>query len=371
MDKIQQATRRHATVEVKYHALYAIKFLGHQQKDVAIMFNKSEATISKWVTRFDATGSLEKKVRVVAPRKVTPENLKWLLDFYKKNPLTFLDEARDEFRDFWHETLSASTIWRVLQAAGLCWKVRCLLDRSPHCVATHSKACILSQKLERRAINIQLDDIIRFYNELQSLVWDITTLLFLDEVSLDNRSMRRTHGYGASGTPLYVTGEYIRLPRVSLLCFITSSGLIDCPSTEGTFTRLKFFQRCKELVESGAVSAYPGPGSIWILDGVKIHCHPDIINYLRAAGIVPIFLPAYCPFYNLIEIFFGIVKCKLRRHYQEGKMNATNLEGFVMSVLAGFVNHDMSSLFNHCGYLGIHSFNPDYNFQPSIRVIPE
>ena len=150
--------------------------------------------------------------------------------------------------------------------------------------------------MERRAINIQLDDIVRFYNELMSLSWDITNLVFLDEVSLDNRSMRRTHGYGQAGSPLFVTGEYVRLPRVSLLCFITSNGLLDMPSTEGTFTRLKFFQCCKDLVQSGSVSAYPGPGSIWILDGAKIHCHPDIVNYLRASGIVPIFLPAYCPF---------------------------------------------------------------------------
>ena len=124
MDKLENTSRRHATVEVKYHALYAIIFLGHQQKDVAVIFNKSEATISKWLKRFQETGSLEKKVRVVQSRKMTPEKRKWVLDFYKRKPLCFLDEAREEFRDVWFETISASTIWRILQAAGLSWKVQ-------------------------------------------------------------------------------------------------------------------------------------------------------------------------------------------------------------------------------------------------------
>ena len=68
--------------------------------------------------------------------------------------------------------------------------------------------------------------------------------------------------------------------------------------TEGTFNRLKFFNYLKELIESGAIQKYPGRNSIWIMDGARIHCHENIVYYLRLCGIIPLFLPAYCPFYN-------------------------------------------------------------------------
>ncbi|OWZ04489.1 Serine/threonine-protein kinase [Phytophthora megakarya] len=55
------------------------------------------------------------------------------------------------------------------------------------------------------------------------------------------------------------------------------------------------------LIRGKTVHQYPGRGSVWILDGAKIHCHPDIVYYLRSLGIISIFLPCYCPFYNPID----------------------------------------------------------------------
>lgn len=201
--------------------------------------------------------------------------------------------------------------------------------------------------------------------------WDLGNLVFLDEVSLDNRGMRRTHGYGESGKPLFVTGEYVRLPRVSLLCFITQHGLFDAIPTEGTFTREKFFQCCKDILDSGIIHPYPGPSSIWIMDGAKIHKCDTIINFLRSRGIVPLFLPAYCPFYNPIEIFFGILKRRLRRCYKEGQVNGKNLQRFVMHTLVDFVNYDMRGLFRHCGYLGAKKFDPNKNYKQSVCILPD
>jgi transposase len=66
-----------------------------------------------------------------------------------------------------------------------------------------------------------------------------------------------------------------------------------------------------------SIKHYPGTHSVWILDGASIHCDPGIVNYLRALGVIVLFLPAYCPFFNPIEIMFGLVKKKMQRFYVE------------------------------------------------------
>ncbi len=97
------------------------------------------------------------------------------------------------------------------------------------------------------------------------------------------------------------------LGRVSVLCFLGVDGIQECYQTEGTFDRAKFIEYCRQFVLSGKVESYPGRNSIWILDGARIHCHEDIIAYLRMMGIRPIFLPPYCPFFNPIEYLFGTI----------------------------------------------------------------
>ena len=128
---------------------------------------------------------------------------------------------------------------------------------------------------------------------------------FLDEVGFDNRSMLRKKGYGLSGRRLVFRGEFNRKPRVSLLCFTGVNGVLETFCTDGTFDRRKFVACCRDFaLTNDAVRPYPGRYSVWILDGAIIHCHPNIVYYLRSLGIWPIFLPAYCPFFNPIEVFF-------------------------------------------------------------------
>jgi hypothetical protein len=61
--------------------------------------------------------------------------------------------------------ISCNTILRIIHEAGYTRKV-----------------------IERRAIQISILDIVRFYNDLQSLpfLWTYENLVFLDEVGFDN-----------------------------------------------------------------------------------------------------------------------------------------------------------------------------------------
>ena len=133
---------------------------------------------------------------------------------YEKQPVLFLDETRQLFAN--HVNFVPS-ICNILHAHGMSWKA-----------------------LERRAVQIRQEDILRFFNELKCFKWDLEQLVFLDEVAFVNREMVRNRGYGRVGKSLIYRGEFQRKPRVSCLCFLGQLGIIESFETEGTFNRQVF-----------------------------------------------------------------------------------------------------------------------------------
>lgn len=227
----------------------------------------------------------------------------WIVELYGKEPVLFLDEGKTRFQLHFHVTISVSSICAILHESGLSWKT-----------------------IERRAIQIREDEIVRFMREVLAIPWDLFNLVFLDEVSFNNQVMLRRKGYGVVGQKVIYRGEFCRKPRVSFLCFLGMNGMVESYFTEGTFNRKKFFICCKNFaLMNSNVQRYPGFNSVWIMDGARIHCEPNIIRYLRSIGIVPIFLPAYCPFFNPIEIVFGLIKRDLKRHHVEHKPALTEV----------------------------------------------
>ncbi|RHY22442.1 hypothetical protein DYB32_009503 [Aphanomyces invadans] len=321
---------QHASRNTVMHALYAHYYLGMKRQEVAKLFHKSMSTVSAWIQRYEASGDYS---RTTSKRitKFTPAQRKWLLEYFQKNPMTFLDEAKKAFEMEFRRYISLSSVWKVIHSYGLTWKV-----------------------LERRAMHIKQHDVQRFFEELASLNWSHWNIQFLDEVSFDSRGMLRKRGYALKGQKLCFRGEFQRKPRVSLLCFADVTGVVEVFDTVGTFDRARFVDCCVRYLSS--VCPYPGRGSIWILDGASIHCHPDIVNILRGHGVVPVFLPAYCAFYNPIEYMFGLMKNAFKRNYKESQTK--DLMVFIMSIIESFKSFDLSRIFNHCGYTKQGRFDP-------------
>lgn len=98
------------------------------------------------------------------------------------------------------------------------------------------EACLSYKVLERRAVQIQLTEIHRFCAELRSFPWLLENLVFLDEVSFDNKDILRKRGYAVKGQRLIYRGEYVRRPRVSLLCFLGTTGILNTYKLRGHST---------------------------------------------------------------------------------------------------------------------------------------
>lgn len=255
---------------------------------MALTYNKSRTTISRWVK----TGDVARYKCLLATYRKFDENQRtWLVNSFKERPILHQNKAAYLFFKKFQSQISTSSISTILSDAGLTWKV-----------------------LERRAIQIQTEDILRFANELLSFPWTLENLLFLDEVGFDNKDMLRKRGYALKGQKLIYRSEFVRKPRISL-CFIGVNGMLNCYQTEG----LKFVNFCRSFVTDfdSKVHQYPGQYSVWIMDGATIHLDKNFVMYLRSLGIIVIFLPAYCPFFNPIEIVFGLMKRDLAVKYIE------------------------------------------------------
>lgn len=341
------ASKQHAHPNTVFHCLYGYFYLGYSRKDLAHIYNKTRQTISNWIREYETSGTYERSSSK-SDKKFTVEQREWIRKFFERRPLAYLDEAQGEFHKHYHLVISKTSVWRIIHDFGLTWKV-----------------------LERRAIHIKERDIFRFAEELSHINWCHQNIVFLDEVSFDNRGMLRKRGYALRGQKVAIRGEFQRKPRVSLLAFIGANGIIDYYDTEGTFDRAEFVRCCQDFAYSrrSGVRPYPSSNSVWILDGAAIHRHPEIVHYLRSIGIVLIFLPAYCPFFNPIEFLFGYVKKAFQRHYVES--SDRDLKPFIVDTFRRFENFNMTRVFEHCGWMVEGVFNPVGPLSSERQPVPD
>ncbi|XP_053699066.1 uncharacterized protein LOC128746041 [Sabethes cyaneus] len=333
--------RQRASLNTKYHCIYGFFFLGLSRQRLCEIYGKSKSTVCAWIT-YKQNSVLSEKEKQLVYRKFGMAKRQWIVNLYMREPTLFLDEAQKRFFHRFKISICRASIVRILHAEGMSWK-----------------------KLERRAMQVRNADIAKYCEEL-SFQWDLPNLVFLDEAAFDSRDMLRNRGYGFVGKRLIFRGEFRRRPRVSTLCFLGQGGLLDSFMTKGTFTRKIFFECCRTFaLQSGNVQTYPGFYSVWVMDGARIHCDKHIIMYLRSLGIVPIFLPAYCPFYNPIEIIFGIIKRYLRRRYVEN--DPKDLKTVVGDALLSFKNYDCTKIIRKCGYNEGGIFDPKVGLNQSLQ----
>lgn len=332
--------KKHAHEDTIYRCLYGYYFLGMKKAQLAKVYRKKITTISNWITKFEQEGVVGRSV-VHVYKKFDYQKRKWLVDLYHQKPILYQREAAMLFFEQFQCTISISSISLILHQEGLTWKV-----------------------IERRAMQLQMVDVMRYFNELTRVDWSLEQLVFLDEVSFDNTDMLRKKGYAVKGKSLVYRGEFCRKARVSLLCFLNTSGIIDCYHTEGTFDRLKFLHFCIMFALQHA-QKYPGRNSVWIMDGATIHTDPNIILYLRSLGIIPIFLPAYAPFFNPIEIVFGLVKKLLKQLFREN--SGKNVLYCIALAMKLMQRKSCKQIFKKCGYIVNGRFDPSIGLNQKIE----
>ena len=132
-------------------------------------------------------------------------------------------------------------------------------------------------------------------------------LVFLDETSVRD-GLTRLRGRSPRGQRLYGRAPFRRWHTQTFIAGLTSEGLIAPWIIPGAMDGSAF----DVYVETQLAPAL-SPGTVVILDRLSTHRSPRAAATLKARGCWFLFLPAYSPDLNPIEMAFATLKAHLRR----------------------------------------------------------
>ena len=124
---------------------------------------------------------------------------------------------------------------------------------------------------------------------------------------------------------------------------LTEDGLIAPWVIKGAMDRLAF----DTYVET-QLAPVLAPGTVVILDNLATHKSPRAAQALKDKGCWFLFLPAYSPDLNPIELAFAKLKAHLKRI---GARTFDQLLGAIGDICALFSPEECANFFRHTGYL--------------------
>jgi transposase len=89
------------------------------------------------------------------------------------------------------------------------------------------------------------------------------------------------------------------------------------------------------------------PGQVVVLDNLGAHRAAAVRETVEARGATLLYLPAYSPDFNPIELVFGTLKTALRRAQARTR---EGLETAIRTALAAITPAQTRACFAHCGY---------------------
>jgi transposase len=131
-------------------------------------------------------------------------------------------------------------------------------------------------------------------------------------------------------------------PNVTLLATLTPTGVGPSAVFVGATDRLAF----EAFVEQFLVPTLR-PGQVVVLDNLSAHKGPRVRELIEGARCRLLFLPAYSPDFNPIELAFAKIKRHLRR------LAARTFEALLAGIgeaIEAVTPTDAHGFFAHCGF---------------------
>lgn len=150
------------------------------------------------------------------------------------------------------------------------------------------------------------------------------------------------YGWGKKGEDLIEEVASKRGKNLSVIGAFDSLGMICSYSQLGSIKREDF-----ERFLTEELLCQLTPGSVLVLDNASIHKGGKIETLVAKAGCSLLYLPAYSPDFNPIELAWSFVKRLIRRACPRD--NASRQQALEAALAA--IPEDLArSCFRHCGY---------------------
>ena len=166
-------------------------------------------------------------------------------------------------------------------------------------------------------------------------------LIFIDETGVTTNMVRR-YGWGPKGKRIrgYTPGGHWKI--TTFVAGLAPEGIvapfvIDEPMNRKIFTAYVARFLVPEL----------RPGDVVIMDNLSSHKGPEVAALIETAGACLMFLPAYSPDFNPIEMAFAKFKSERRKAAERTKDALWNRVG---SICDTFSPQECLNYFRHAGY---------------------
>lgn len=123
---------------------------------------------------------------------------------------------------------------------------------------------------------------------------------------------------------------------------LTPTGIGPAIVVEGATDRLAFEAFVEQFLVPSLV-----PGQVVVLDNLSVHKGERVRHLIAAAGCSLLFLPAYSPDFNPIELAFAKLKAHLRR---AAARTFDTLVTALGAALGAITADDARAFFAHCGF---------------------
>lgn len=133
-----------------------------------------------------------------------------------------------------------------------------------------------------------------------------------------------------------------RWDSLTLLASLTTRGMGAAMVLKGALARESFEAYIEQLLLPTLV-----PGQIVVLDNLPVHKSARARRLIEAAGCTLLFLPAYSPDFNPIDLAFAKLKQALRTRAERTIAGIVAATGPALEAITAA---DARGFFAHCGY---------------------
>lgn len=179
------------------------------------------------------------------------------------------------------------------------------------------------------------------YNRQPAMAKHRHRLVFIDETSV-NTKLYRTRGRGLKGKRVHDTGPMGGWRTQTFIAGLREQTLIAPWVLNGPMNRAAF-----EIYIKNQLAPELNAGDVVILDNLSSHKSAAAAEALRDVGCWFLFLPAYSPDLNPIEMAFSKLKAHLRRI---GARTIHDLQNAIASIIELFSPQECANYFNAAGY---------------------
>ena len=170
-------------------------------------------------------------------------------------------------------------------------------------------------------------------------------LVFIDE-TWASTNMTRRYGRCAVGERLVGLAPFGHWKRTTFVSALRGEGLVAPMVVDGSVNGAVFLAYVEQVLVKELKA-----GDVVVMDNLSSHKVAGVKEAIEKAGATLVYLPAYSPDYNPIEMAFAKIKALLRA---EELRTVNEIEGFFGSVHEEFPPDECAAYIRHCGYAATH-----------------